>query len=54
MNCFKMAGSTSNVQIRVEKMPMLSITPMLAVPACVDVARLPKLTIVVKALKNTA
>ena len=49
-----MAGSTSKVHIKVETTPILSITPMLAVPACVEVAKFPKLTMVVNALKNTA
>ena len=54
MNCFNNAGNINNVHVNVETTPMLSMTPMLAVPACVAFAKLPKLTMVVNALKNTA
>jgi hypothetical protein len=54
MNCFSIAGNINNVQAKVETTPMLNIIPILAVPAWVELAKLPKLTMVVNALKKTA
>jgi hypothetical protein len=44
------AGNTTRVQMRVKTIPIVSNTPMLAMPRWGETARLPKLQIVVNEL----